>query len=728
MPNPLPCLSCGKPMDEAASRCPHCGNARTAADAWWMQPEPAPQPEAWWTAAPVPPPLPLPEAPMEPPATRPLPPWIVGAGLAGIAGIAVLAAVTALPRLADAPSSPSPTSSCIPPPVTPRISWPTGEPLLARFAMPWNAKELLVGLPAERKPVVVLKPVGPRPLGPIVVKRMRGIDENALRQEAEATPEVALYEAFSRKEGARIGKTGKLPPDRLRKLAALAGLPFRKEAEMGPNEASVLMQRRMAQPEAERATLIDELALLEGKTATTALARRALFDTHPRLRERAIRALEKRPAGDWLPVLLKGFRHPWPAVAEHAAEALAALRRAEAVPALLAALQRPDPLAPFDKPGKGPHVREMVRLNHARNCLLCHAPATGPAGKVRAPCPATDTAMKPSGAFARVDTVLLRQDFALMLPVEKPGLWPARQQFDFVVRERPARKGETAPAEPTRHQKALLFALRELTGQDAGPAPADWAKVFFGRELKAQPWHTGFRSARALALRDGKAYVVDGGRLWLKDGDARPEPLLKDEAGITSLAFDSAGRLLAACGKTRQLLALDLAARTEKIVSTGPGRERFGSPARLAFDPAGGCWLADGTSAYHVSAAGSVVRLVLPLSRPRVLAVSPDGKTLAVAATGEVWLFAVEGAGLLGKRRRLVKLPGTLADLALHARGLLCALDASANTVEVVSPEGHRLALARLPDTPVACALAGKTLTVLTRTSLLTLDLGTVLP
>ena len=145
---------------------------------------------------------------------------------------------------------------------------------------------------------------------------------------------------------------------------------------MHPERVAPLMQVVMAQPERNRQTMARHLAGVGGKQATEALAKIALFDTDPDVRRVAILSLSKRRAEEYLEPLLRGFEYPWPAVAEHAAEALAALKRVESVPALVAMLDAPDARAPYAK-GAGPErfVKEVVRVHHEFNCLVCHPPS-----------------------------------------------------------------------------------------------------------------------------------------------------------------------------------------------------------------------------------------------------------------------------------------------------------------------------------------------------------------
>jgi hypothetical protein len=140
-----------------------------------------------------------------------------------------------------------------------------------------------------------------------------------------------------------------------------------------------------------------------------------------------------------------------------------------------------------------PVVRELVRINHHRSCLLCHAPGnTGkvPADVVRAEvpvpgeplidrweqCKEKDAAPIRKDILVRIDVTYLRPDFSRLLAVADAHPWPEMQRFDFLVRERVLTEKEAAasreklqPQEPgasSPYQRAALAALRELTGGD----------------------------------------------------------------------------------------------------------------------------------------------------------------------------------------------------------------------------------------------------------------------
>jgi sugar lactone lactonase YvrE len=510
-----------------------------------------------------------------------------------------------------------------------------------------------------------------------------------------------------------------------------------------------LQQMLMAENEAIREVLIDQLSDIEGSAASVALAQRALFDLHPRVRELALRALQKRPVEEYRQVLLDGFRYPWSAVADHAAEAVVALKIASAVSPLLLLLDQPDPAAAFEKPGKGVLVRELVKVNHPRNCLMCHALSGNTEDKVRGQVPTTDQSLTPpyyggsQGVFVRADITYLKQDFSVPLTVKNPGLWPEVQRFDFLVRERPAKPFEILAARKpapttTPHQQAVLFALRELTGADPGPTPEDWKKHFLLCALTVRTLHTGFHAAQAVCVDEqGRLYVADRGAILRTEAGARPAVWLKDVGTVHGLAIDREGQLLAAQGGPGRLARLNSAGAVY-LAGSAAGK-RFNGPRRLVLDRKGGVYFSDGPgvdlretgAVYYLSAHGSVTRLPCDLSRPSGVGLAPDGKTLYVgsATTPEVMAYPVEAAGVLGKGRVLYRLqtPGSKgsADLAVDGDGLVYVLNSAGGSVEVVSPEGARAGSAQLPSVPVACAIGGagkRTLYVLTRSALLAVE------
>ena len=142
----------------------------------------------------------------------------------------------------------------------------------------------------------------------------------------------------------------------------------------------------------------------------------------------------------------------------------------------------PDPAAPFLEPNDRWHVREMVRVNHLRNCLLCHPPSQASAPmRAAVPTPGQPLAVvyysrsrsirSRDANFVRADVVYIRQDFSVKLPVQNAHPWPEMQRFDFFVRTREARADELAnlawrtSRKNYPQRRAVLYALNKLTGE-----------------------------------------------------------------------------------------------------------------------------------------------------------------------------------------------------------------------------------------------------------------------
>ncbi len=264
------------------------------------------------------------------------------------------------------------------------------------------------------------------------------------------------------------------------------------------------------------------------KCSAHALARLAVFAQDAKTRQAAIDVLKNRSSTESVTmVLLQGIRYPWPAIAQNAADAIVRLKRTDLAGELVRLLDEADPRAPV-KIRETFVVRELVRINHHRNCLLCHPPGNTPEifGKVRAkevppnvegikgvtaenvgleklnvdalhgmmPVPGVPfpSASEYYNRFAtpdilvRADTTYLRQDFSVMQKVANFAPWPERQRFDFVVRKRVLtaaqaeryRREFTAGASP--YRTMALAALQRLTGRNAGATASEWRAALNG--------------------------------------------------------------------------------------------------------------------------------------------------------------------------------------------------------------------------------------------------------
>jgi hypothetical protein len=244
------------------------------------------------------------------------------------------------------------------------------------------------------------------------------------------------------------------------------------------------------------------LATVSHVEATRALARLAIFSSEADARKAALEALKVRRERDYTDILLSGLRYPWPAVARRAALAITKLECKDLMPQLIDVLEQPDPRAPEMRQVKDknvPLVRELVRVNHHRSCLLCHAP--GNTGKVSSDAVTAEVPVPgqplspPSGPYnssrqdilVRVDVTYLRQDFSALQAVADANPWPEMQRFDFLVRTRELSEDQAEayreklkarePGEFSPYQRAALAALRELTGRDTEPTPEAWRRL-----------------------------------------------------------------------------------------------------------------------------------------------------------------------------------------------------------------------------------------------------------
>ena len=258
-----------------------------------------------------------------------------------------------------------------------------------------------------------------------------------------------------------------------------------------PAAIPALQQLLMAERTPVRQVLVEALDRIEGPEAAKALARLSVFDLAPEVREKALLALKTRKADAYRPAMLEGFRYPWAPVADHAAEGLVALGDVQAVPELVALLDQPDPARPRTEVRDGKPVtltRSLVQVNHLQNCILCHAPSGNQTlDMVRGRVPDESQPLPPPveyygstspGLFVRAEVTYLRQDFSVTQPVQDHGPWPAYQRYDYLVTETPtsrwSRDFSSGDKDEYPQRESVLFALRELTGQDLGPRSIDW--------------------------------------------------------------------------------------------------------------------------------------------------------------------------------------------------------------------------------------------------------------
>lgn len=295
--------------------------------------------------------------------------------------------------------------------------------------------------------------------------------------------------------------TAKIMTDVSRKIRSLAN-PFQKidrvkgiariidQADLRDERYVAVFEQMLQVEQAEvRNRMVAALEGIEGEKASQALARRALYDLDREVRSAASEALRERPVDEYRNVLLDGLEYPWAPVAYHAAESLVALKDTEAVPHLVDLLEAPDPTAPYRGQDGNWQVRELVCVNHLRNCLLCHATSQSHRDTLRALIPTPGKTLPPfyfcpskTDTFVRADVTYLKQDFSVMEEVSVPNRWPVMQRHDYLVRTRTLTENEasigslTSRAGESPHRRAVLFALRGITRHDAGDRGNQWRR------------------------------------------------------------------------------------------------------------------------------------------------------------------------------------------------------------------------------------------------------------
>jgi hypothetical protein len=237
------------------------------------------------------------------------------------------------------------------------------------------------------------------------------------------------------------------------KLVAALNI-FLHRGSMGDNvHSSILVQMLQPFDQSVGIPLVNQLGEIKTAGASEALAERAIYDLSPIVRRTACEALSFRPRAEFRETLIAGLRYPWAPVAIHAAQALVAVDDRQTMPQLSKMVNAPDPSLPV-KNEKGEWVKsELVRINHLRNCYLCHAPSNENTDLVRGAVPIPGEPLprvyygSREGNFVRADVTYLKQDFSLTQQVkktDKDDRWPEFQRFDYVARTRPATDEEIA--------------------------------------------------------------------------------------------------------------------------------------------------------------------------------------------------------------------------------------------------------------------------------------------
>ena len=143
-------------------------------------------------------------------------------------------------------------------------------------------------------------------------------------------------------------------------------------------DTSAIVQILQAQLPLIRTRIVKPLSLKEDEESIQPIADRALFDTSKEVRDLALYELKLHPPEEVRERLMNGFEHVWEPVAVNAANALVELNDELRLDDLRKKPNMPDPHAPYQDQEGNWKVRELVRVNHLRNCLMCHAPVVDP--------------------------------------------------------------------------------------------------------------------------------------------------------------------------------------------------------------------------------------------------------------------------------------------------------------------------------------------------------------
>lgn len=240
-------------------------------------------------------------------------------------------------------------------------------------------------------------------------------------------------------------------------------------------DTSAIVQVLQCESQVLRARMIKLLSLKDDDEARQAIADRALFDVSAEIRSLAIHMLKMDTTEAVRERLVSGFDHVWQPVAVNAANALVELDDELSLPQLRSKLDVPGPHAPFqDEQGRW-RIRELVRVNHLRNCLMCHAPALEKSRTFTATVPEPGRKLPrvyygDGSPRVRPDVTYIIQDFSLMHDMRNQTPWPDRQRFDYFVRERvidaadAAKRNEESDEESIRN-RSLRYAIQRLSGE-----------------------------------------------------------------------------------------------------------------------------------------------------------------------------------------------------------------------------------------------------------------------
>ena len=184
---------------------------------------------------------------------------------------------------------------------------------------------------------------------------------------------------------------------------------------------------------------------------------------------------------------------------------------------------------------------------------------------------------------------------------------------------------------------------------------------------------------------------------------------------------------LYACEMDGQLVAHDIASKTRTVLADQYEGKRFNACNDLDRDESGGIYFTDPLyraptplpqkvqAVYYRDPGGAVTRLTGDIKAPNGIGLSPDGKRLYIAPTGQAAMIVhdVVSPGKLSEGRTFCTLKQPPGRSGTGSDGI--AIDVRGNVyfttnlgIQIYSPEGSMIGLVEFPQQPANVTFAGK--------------------